>query len=376
MLAIFPNNSKRDKNLMPTQLLTVNAITKGFTPNQVPIVKNISFSVYPGEIFALLGASGCGKTTTLRLIAGFEKADAGTIAMEKRILASDNIHLPPEARGIGFVFQDYALFPHKNVFENVAFGLRKASRKAKRERALEVLRMVGLTDLQTRLPHHLSGGEQQRVALARAIIGRPKLLLLDEPFSSLDPGLRQATREEVRALLKAEGISAILVTHTQEEAFSFAERLGVMKDGTLEQIDTPEGMYLYPKTAYVAAFIGQTNFIHAHVKNGSAQTPFGRVRVEGETVGDALLSIRPECLKMMESDAWQIGAKSGQIVGQAFRGHDLTYRVEIDGQDYFVQTDYNCRFQVGDIVMVKATSAVAVAPSNGDEAEAFDEDLV
>ena len=361
---------------MPTQLLTVNAITKGFTPNQVPIVKNISFSVYPGEIFALLGASGCGKTTTLRLIAGFEKADAGTIAMEKRILASDNIHLPPEARGIGFVFQDYALFPHKNVFENVAFGLRKASRKAKRERALEVLRMVGLTDLQTRLPHHLSGGEQQRVALARAIIGRPKLLLLDEPFSSLDPGLRQATREEVRALLKAEGISAILVTHTQEEAFSFAERLGVMKDGTLEQIDTPEGMYLYPKTAYVAAFIGQTNFIHAHVKNGSAQTPFGRVRVEGEAVGDALLSIRPESLKMMESDAWQIGAKSGQIVGQAFRGHDLTYRVEIDGQDYFVQTDYNSRFQVGDTVMLKATSAVAVAPSNGNEAEAFDEDLV
>ncbi len=352
---------------MPTQLLTVNAITKGFVVNQPPIVKNISFSVYPGEIFALLGPSGCGKTTTLRLIAGFEKADAGTIAMEKRILANSEVHLPPESRGIGFVFQDYALFPHKNVLENVAFGLRKASKKARRERALDVLRLVDLTGLQTRLPHHLSGGEQQRVALARAIIARPKLLLLDEPFSSLDPGLRQTTREEVRALLKAEGIGAVLVTHAQEEAFSFAERLGVMKDGSLEQIDTPEAMYRYPKTAYVASFIGQTNFIRAHVKNGVAQTQFGRVKVDGEADGDALLSIRPECLKMMASDVWGSGAKNGRIVGQAFKGHEFTHRVEISGQDYIVQTDYNCPFQVGDIVMLKAISAVAVTPSNAGE---------
>ena len=235
--------------------------------------------------------------------------------MEKRILASNEIHLPPESRGIGFVFQDYALFPHKNVLENVAFGLRKATKRARRERALDVLRMVGLTQLQTRMPHHLSGGEQQRVALARAIIARPKLLLLDEPFSSLDPGLRQSTREEVRALLKAEGISAILVTHAQEEAFSFAERLGVMKDGSLEQIDTPEAVYRYPKTAYVASFIGQTNFIYAQVKNGVAQTQFGRVKVDGETDGDVLLSIRPECLKMMAPGAWRSGAKNGRIVG-------------------------------------------------------------
>ena len=311
--------------------------------------------------------SGCGKTTTLRLIAGFEKADAGTIAMEKRILANSEVHLPPESRGIGFVFQDYALFPHKNVLENVAFGLRKASKKARRERALDVLRLVDLTGLQTRLPHHLSGGEQQRVALARAIIARPKLLLLDEPFSSLDPGLRQTTREEVRSLLKAEGIGAVLVTHAQEEAFSFAERLGVMKDGSLEQIDTPEAMYRYPKTAYVASFIGQTNFIRAHVKNGVAQTQFGRVKVDGEADGDALLSIRPECLKMMASDVWGSGAKNGRIVGQAFKGHEFTHRVEISGQDYIVQTDYNCPFQVGDIVMLKAISAVAVTPSNAGE---------
>ncbi len=346
---------------MPTQLLTVNAITKGFVANQPPIVKNISFSVYTGEIFALLGPSGCGKTTTLRLIAGFEKADTGTISMAARALDDSNIHVPPESRGIGFVFQDYALFPHKNVLENVAFGLRKVSKKKRQERAFEVLEMVRLTNLHSRLPHHLSGGEQQRVALARAIIARPKLLLLDEPFSSLDPGLRQSTREEVRSLLKAEGISAVLVTHAQEEALSFAERLGVMKEGTLEQIGTPERVYRHPQTAYVADFLGQTNFIRAHIKDGIAETPFGRVKVEGADSGNALLSIRPECLQMITPDS-QGNTKSGRVVGQAFKGHDFTYQVEVDGQQYFIQTDYRCPFQIGDTVLLKAESAVAVAP--------------
>ena len=352
---------------MPTPLLTVHSVTKGFGVNQPPVVKEVSFSVHSGEIFALLGPSGCGKTTTLRIIAGFERADAGTVVMNKQILASDAIYIPPESRGIGFVFQDYALFPHKNVFENIAFGLRKATKKERKERTLEVLRMVGLIDLQSRLPHHLSGGEQQRVALGRAIIARPKLLLLDEPFSSLDPGLRQTTREEVRTLLKAEGISAILVTHAQEEALSFAERLGVMKAGTLEQVGTPEAVYRQPKTAYVADFLGQTNFVEAYVKNGFAQTLFGRVKVDGESDGDALLSIRPECLKMMASDAWSSGARTGRIVGQAFKGHDYTHRVEVDGRHYFVQTDYNCPFQVGDTVMLMAVSAVSVIPETGQE---------
>ena len=260
------------------------------------------------------------------------------------------------------MFQDYALFPHKNVLENVGFGLRKVSKKTRQERAFEVLDMVGLTDLHSRLPHHLSGGEQQRVALARAIIARPKLLLLDEPFSSLDPGLRQATREEVRSLLKAEGISAILVTHAQEEALSFAERLGVMKEGTLEQIGTPEAVYRQPKTAYVADFLGQTNFVQAHVKDGIAETPFGRVKVDSADTADVLLSIRPECLEMIAPDSQHCPVKSGRIVGQEFKGHDFTYRVEVDGKHYFVQTDYRCPFQIGDTVLLEAASAVAVMP--------------
>ncbi len=341
-----------------TPLLTVESITKRFA--DTPVVKDVSFTVYPGEIFALLGPSGCGKTTTLRIIAGFEQADTGTISMAERSLASDNVYVPPESRGIGFVFQDYALFPHKNVLDNVAFGLRKVPKKTRRERALEVLDMVGMTDLHARLPHHLSGGEQQRVALARSIIARPKLLLLDEPFSSLDPGLRQTTRDEVRALLKSEGISAVLVTHAQEEALSFAERLAVMKDGTVEQIGTPEVVYRQPKTAYVADFLGQTNFVNAYVKDGIAETPFGRVAVEGAITGKMLLSIRPECLTMLLPDAGNGGMKDGCVVGQAFKGHDFTYRVEVDGEFYLVQTDYRCPFQVGDVVRLKAVSAVAI----------------
>lgn len=342
-----------------TPLLTLESITKRFAAT--PVVKEVSFEIYPGEIFALLGPSGCGKTTTLRLIAGFEKADAGTISMAERCLASKDIHVPPESRGIGFVFQDYALFPHKNVLQNVAFGLRKVPKQTRRTRALEVLEMVGLANFRTRLPHYLSGGEQQRVALARAIVARPKLLLLDEPFSSLDPGLRQATREEVRDLLKTEGISAVLVTHDQEEALSFAERLAVMKEGTVEQIGTPEAVYHQPKTAYVADFLGQTNFIHAYVKEGVAETPFGRMKVDGTTTGEVLLSIRPECLKMVTPDSAISNVQRGCIVGQAFKGHDFTYRVEMKGQHYFVQTDYRCQFRVGDSVVLEAVSAVQVA---------------
>lgn len=341
-----------------TPLLSVESITKRFA--DTPVVQDVSFTVYPGEIFALLGPSGCGKTTTLRIIAGFERADAGTISMADRPLVSDNVHVPPESRGIGFVFQDYALFPHKNVLDNVAFGLRKVPKKTRREKAFEVLDMVGLKDFHERLPHHLSGGEQQRVALARSIIARPKLLLLDEPFSSLDQGLRQTTREEVRTLLKGAGISAVLVTHDQEEALSFAERLAVMKDGTIEQIGTPETVYHNPETAYVADFLGQTNFVKAYVKDSIADTPLGRVSVDSAATGEILLSIRPECLTMVAPDAKNSEAIDGHIVGKAFKGHDFTYRVEVDGRFYLVQTDYQCPFQVGDTVRLEAVSAVVV----------------
>lgn len=342
-----------------TPLLTVNSITKQFTTT--PVVKDASFQVYPGEIFALLGASGCGKTTTLRLIAGFEKADTGTIVMEDRVLEDRRVHIPPESREIGFVFQDYALFPDKNVLQNAAFGLsRKIPKKERHANALDTLERVGIAHLHARMPHHLSGGEQQRVALARSLATQPKLLLLDEPFSSLDTGLRQATREEVRGLLKAYGISVVLVTHDQEEALSFAERVAVMNSGTIEQIGTPEDVYRQPKTVYVANFLGKTNIIETNIKNGAAETPFGPFAIDFPDTTDVLLSIRPEHFTIEKRPPDTSDRKLGRIAAREFKGHDFTYRVEVDGTPYFVQTDYQRHFQVGETVSLKPIEAVVI----------------
>ena len=345
-------------NIM-TPLLSIKSITKRFAAT--PIVTDVSFAVYPGEIFALLGASGCGKTTTLRLIAGFEKADSGTILMDDRVLDDQNTHIPPESRGIGFVFQDYALFPDKNVLENAAFGLsRKMLKKERHKNAMDTLDRVGIAHLHARMPHHLSGGEQQRVALARSLATKPNLLLLDEPFSSLDAGLRQATREEVRELLKAAGISVVLVTHDQEEALSFAERVAVMNSGTIEQIGTPEEVYRHPKTVYVASFLGTTNIIETDIKNGAAETSFGSLAIDSPDTTQALLSIRPEHFTIEKHNPNSDDRKPGRIAAREFKGHDFTYRVEIDGKPYFVQTDYQCHFQVGDAVTLKPIEAVVI----------------
>ncbi len=346
-----------------TPLLTVKSITKQFAAT--PIVQDVSFEVYPGEIFALLGASGCGKTTTLRLIAGFEKADAGVIAIGDRVLEDKKVHIPPESREIGFVFQDYALFPDKNVLENAAFGLsRKMPKKERHANALQTLEKVGIADLHARMPHHLSGGEQQRVALARSLATQPKLLLLDEPFSSLDTGLRQATREEVRGLLKGYGISVVLVTHDQEEALSFAERVAVMNHGTIEQIGTPEDVYRQPKTVYVANFLGKTNIIKADIRNGVAETPFGLLEIDYPNATDILLSIRPEHFTIEKNAVDTSDKNLGRIIAREFKGHDFTYRVEVDGKPYFVQTDYQRHFQVGDKVILKPIEAVVIENKN------------
>lgn len=342
-----------------TPLLTVKSITKQFAAT--PIVQDVSFEVYHGEIFALLGASGCGKTTTLRLIAGFEKADTGVIAIGDRVLEDKKVHIPPESREIGFVFQDFALFPDKNVLENAAFGLsRKMPKKERHANALEILEKVGIAHLHARMPHHLSGGEQQRVALARSLATQPKLLLLDEPFSSLDTGLRQATREEVRGLLKAYGISVVLVTHDQEEALSFAERVAVMNNGTIEQIGTPEDVYRQPKTVYVANFLGKTNIIETDIRDGVAETPFGLLEIDYPNATDILLSIRPEHFTIEKHISDSSDRNFGRIIAREFKGHDFTYRVEADGKPYFVQTDYQQHFQVGDMVILKPIEAVVI----------------
>jgi iron(III) transport system ATP-binding protein len=331
-------------------LLEIKHLSKRFHRVGTPTVNDVNFSLEAGKIVALLGPSGCGKTTTLRLIAGFEQPDAGEIRLEDRTLFGPGIDLPPEARGIGFVFQDYALFPHLSVLENVIFGLHHLPKSERLERAREVLALVGLLVFQDRAPHQLSGGQQQRVALARALAPRPKLILLDEPFSSLDAQLRASTRLEVRRILEQIGATALLVTHDQEEAMAFADRLIVMRDGRIEQEGSPERVYAQPRTAFVANFLGRTNLIPGRAKGLTCKTIFGEITLESPANGPIMLSIRPEDLSFVDAAANTLQAT---VIAREFKGHDITYALESDGLQLIVQTDHTCALNVGDLTHIK-----------------------
>jgi iron(III) transport system ATP-binding protein len=345
-------------------ILTVSGLTKRFTPEAPPVVRDVDFSVDDGEIFALLGPSGCGKTTTLRLIAGFEHADRGTIALRDRTITGDDAHVAPEQRGIGLVFQDYALFPHLTVLENVMFGLSDLPKEERRPRAEDALSMVGLDGFSDRAPHQLSGGQQQRVALARTLAPQPELILLDEPFSNLDALLRQGTREEVRSLLKERGMSAVLVTHDQEEALSFADRVAVMRAGQIEQVGTPEEVYYQPRTLFVAQFLGRTNLLLSQAAGLEAETPLGRVNLNREAAGTVLLSLRPEHLTLDRPDS--VVGPVGTVIGRAFKGHDITYRVECDGSEYLVHTHNRMPYQPGDRVGIRPLESAVVLESQSE----------
>ena len=240
-------------------LLQLNGIFCNYNDTQV--VKDLSFHINEGDIACLLGPSGCGKTTTLRAIAGFENVTQGSIELNGHLVSSNQSLVPAEKRDLGMVFQDYALFPHLTIWENVCFGLRKKTNGERKKVALNMLELVGLEQYQKRYPHELSGGQQQRVALARALAPEPSLILLDEPFSNLDVDLRRRLSLEVRDILKAQGTTALLVTHDQEEAFAVSDRVGVMSEGELQQWDTPYNIYHEPLNRFVANFIGLGKFI-------------------------------------------------------------------------------------------------------------------
>jgi iron(III) transport system ATP-binding protein len=237
-------------------LLRVENLAMQITPGSERLVDGLNFVVSPGEIFGLIGPSGSGKTTTLRLIAGFEQPFQGRIVLDGRVLEDLGVHVTPERRGIGFVFQDLALFPHLSVADNVAFGLHKLPRARRHTRVSEMLEVVWMADKMDRRPHELSGGEQQRVALARAMAPSPRLLLLDEPFANLDPSLRDDLRVRVHTIIKDEKITAVLVTHDHAEAMSVADRIGVMRAGRLEQVGVPRELYQQPRSKFVSGFIG------------------------------------------------------------------------------------------------------------------------
>ncbi len=303
-----------------------------------------SLTVLSGEFVALLGPSGCGKTTLLRIIAGFEAPDAGAVRIAGHTVAG-SAWRPPERREVGMVFQDYALFPHLTVAQNVAFGL---PRRGHDRRVAQVLELVGLPELGARLPHELSGGQRQRVALARALAPAPQIVLLDEPWSSIDPLLRSAMRDELAAILRAAGTTVLLVTHDQEEALALADRVALMRAGRIVQVDSPERLYHEPADRWAAEFVGVANFLPADLAGGRALTPVGAVAVAGPD-GVCEVLVRPE-LVQLETDA----GGEGLVVGREFRGHDVMYRVALaDGTELCSQRPSNELVALGVRVRVR-----------------------
>ncbi|HEX8593644.1 MAG TPA: ABC transporter ATP-binding protein [Pseudomonas sp.] len=306
-------------------LLNLRNLACGYQDQRV--VQNLNLHLNAGDIGCLLGSSGCGKTTTLRAIAGFEPVHEGQITLAGQVLSRPGFTLAPEKRRIGMVFQDYALFPHLSVAENIAFGIRKHPRL--KQVTDELLELVNLVALGKRFPHELSGGQQQRVALARALAPEPQLLLLDEPFSNLDGELRRRLSHEVRDILKARGTSAILVTHDQEEAFAVSDHVGVFKEGRLEQWDTPYNLYHEPLTPFVASFIGQGYFIRGLMMDPqSVQTELGVLQgnrayaaVKGSSV-DVLL--RPDDI-VYDRDS----ALKARVTSKTFQGAATLYRLQL-----------------------------------------------
>lgn len=320
-----------------------------------PVVKQINLQLEAGNIGCLLGPSGCGKTTLLRAIAGFEQLCQGHITLQGRIVSSERLMVAPEQRRVGMVFQDFALFPHLSIADNIGFGLRGRQPGQRKKRIQELLKLVGLSALGAQHPHQLSGGQQQRVALARAMAPRPEILLLDEPFSALDPELRTQLAAEVRTLLKQDGITAILVTHDQAEAFAMADHTGVMNQGRLHQWDSSYNLYHHPATTFVADFIGRGTLFPIQVADrNSIDTPFGRLSGKlPSTVEPGIelqLLVRPDDLHLTTKQ----GGIQAVITQRLFQGADYLYTLQLtNGSRFQCLAPSHQQHQTGDRVTLK-----------------------
>ncbi len=330
-------------------LLRVEDVSLQYRGQTRRAVDGLSFSVERGQVFGLLGPSGSGKTSALRIIAGFERAQRGRVVLADRVIEGDGTFVAPEKRNIGFVFQDFALFPHLTVMENVAFGLHGLPRHERGGRAMEILERAQLAEHAGRLPRQLSGGQQQRVALARAMAPRPHVVLMDEPFGSLDPELREDARRKIATVFRERDMTAVFVTHDQVEAMDFADRIGVVRDGRIEQIGTPEELYKEPRTRFVAMFIGGANILTGDARGGVVTTAIGDVTLDREAHGSTTIALRPEHVGVSESD----GA-AGRVVGRSFHGHDVTIRVAVGDVEISVWESYRSALRVGDAVRVRA----------------------
>ncbi|MGL4575821.1 MAG: ABC transporter ATP-binding protein [Burkholderiaceae bacterium] len=359
--------------------LSLENVTVTYPGAARPTVRGVSFALAQGEIGCLLGASGCGKTTVLRAIAGFIGVAGGTIDLAGQRISAPGKVVPPEARHVGMVFQDFALFPHLNVMQNVGFGLSKMAANARAARVAELLALTKLAGLADRMPHELSGGQQQRVALARALAPQPAVLLMDEPFSSLDVELREQLSLEVRAILKATHTTAILVTHDQREAFAMSDAIGVIRDGAIEQWDTAYNLYHQPVSRYVADFVGEGTFVpgelhlpaggdhqHVHVELGWITPPdkCNHAHLPPRNI-DVLL--RPDDV-VHDDDA----ETKAIIVRKAFRGADFLYTLKLPSgsevlalvpshHDHAVGEAIGIRLEADHVVTFERDSALARA---------------
>ena len=324
-------------------------------------VDGVSLGLRAGDIGVLIGPSGCGKTTLLRAVAGLERASSGSIVLDGETVSDGQHHMPAEQRRIGMVFQDYALFPHLDVGRNIAFGIQKLPRAEREERVAEVLRLVGLAGMQARYPHELSGGQQQRVALARALAPRPRLLLLDEPFSNLDVDLRERLAHEVRGILKAAGATALFVTHDQLEAFAIGDVIGVMHEGHLHQWEDAYALYHRPATRFVAEFIGHGVFAPAQIRmdgnDVTVQTPLGALHDVEEcplpTAYEAgLCDVLLRADDIVHDDHAPVKA---QILRKAFRGSEFLYTLRLaSGELLMTHVPSHHNHAVGEWIGIRA----------------------
>jgi iron(III) transport system ATP-binding protein len=289
------------------------------------VVRGLSFALARGAIGCLLGPSGCGKTTVLRCIAGFEAVQEGEIRLSGRVVSRPGAALAPEKRRIGMVFQDYALFPHLRIAENIAFGLHRSPPAERAARLRELAELVGLPGVLRKYPHEISGGQQQRVALARALAPRPELLLLDEPFSNLDVELRERLSLEVRDIIRASGATAILVTHDQHEAFAMADEIGILHEGRIQQWDTAYNLYHRPVNRFVADFVGQGVFLPAQARGpNQLEIELGVLKSEKMAQGEVEVLLRPD--DVVHDDA---APTQAEVVHKAFRGAEILYTLRL-----------------------------------------------
>ena len=345
---------------MELALQTEN-LTKIFD-HDAPAVEDISLRLRVGEFLTLLGPSGGGKTTTLRLLAGFERPTSGSIRIGDRIVADAGHFIPPERRQIGMVFQDYALFPHVNVAENISFGLRH--RPVDIDKQVDrMLALIGMEEFANRMPYELSGGQQQRVALARALAPNPDILLLDEPFSNLDTGLRAQVRNQVRDILRETETTAIFVTHDQQEALSLSDEIAVILEGRLVQVATPHLIYNRPINSQVANFIGEANFLPGEAQGLTAASSLGTVKLFHPKTGPVQLMIRPEALYVGREE---IG-KRASISWREFYGHYQRLGLELDdGSNLIARTGVDRFFKRGDNVWISLQMPALALDQNGD----------